>query len=171
MPCNPCGLHQTDSDEIPFEKNLEPVLLNIYDMFKINDFLGLGVFHSGVEIYGIEYGFAGHQNNTSGIFEIEPRNEQILEEFFNMHNGQLKYRETLHIGDTDLTRDEIARIVVKLGRKFRGIKYHLIYNNCNHFSATFTKLLCKKTIPNWVNRLAYLGSFIPCLHKLLPDLF
>lgn len=161
----------TDSDEIPFQTSREPVLLNVYDMYKLNDYtgnLGLGIFHSGVEVYGVEYGYAGHQGLTTGIFEMEPRNLEILEEYFNMR-GQLKFKQVIHIGDTDLSREEVERLKYKLGRKFRGNKYHLIHNNCNHFSAAFTKLLCKKSIPSWINRLAYVTSFIPFLHKLIPN--
>ena len=38
----------------------EPVILNIYDMFWTNDYtanVGLGVYHSGLEVYGREYAY------------------------------------------------------------------------------------------------------------------
>ena len=38
----------------------EPVILNVYDMFGTNDYtsnVGLGVFHSGLEVYGREYAY------------------------------------------------------------------------------------------------------------------
>ncbi|RZC32514.1 Peptidase C97 domain containing protein [Asbolus verrucosus] len=161
----------SDSDEIISKKPHEPVLLNVYDMYKINEYtsnIGIGIFHSGVEVYGVEYGYGGHQYPYSGIFDMQPRNINILGEYFNLQN-QLRFRQTIHIGHTNFTSEEVTRITKRLGRKFRGDKYHLINNNCNHFSGAFTKILCQKNIPSWVNRLAYVSSFVPFLHKFLPE--
>ena len=38
----------------------EPVILNVYDMFWTNDYtsnVGVGVYHSGLEVYGREYAY------------------------------------------------------------------------------------------------------------------
>ncbi len=38
----------------------EPVILNIYDMFWTNGYtanVGVGVYHSGLEVYGREYAY------------------------------------------------------------------------------------------------------------------
>ncbi|KAK6946209.1 PPPDE peptidase domain [Dillenia turbinata] len=40
-----------------------PVYLNVYDLTLINGYIywaGLGIFHSGVEVYGVEYAFGAH---------------------------------------------------------------------------------------------------------------
>ncbi len=65
--------------------NREPVILNVYDMFWTNDYtgnMGLGVYHSGLEVYGREYAYGGHPFPFSGIFDIVPRAAGELGEQF-----------------------------------------------------------------------------------------
>ncbi|MQL82767.1 hypothetical protein Taro_015239 [Colocasia esculenta] len=53
-----------------------PVYLNVYDLTPMNGYVywaGIGVFHSGVEVHGVEYAFGAHDYSTSGVFEVEPR--------------------------------------------------------------------------------------------------
>ena len=41
-----------------------PVILNVYDLSPQNKYTyccGLGIYHSGVEVYGVEYAFGGKQ--------------------------------------------------------------------------------------------------------------
>lgn len=116
------------------------VKLNVYDMVSMANFnqysspVGFGVFHSGVEIYGCEYAYGGHNNSHSGVFEIAPRDVVVLgEEGF-------KFKETIVIGYTDFDQDDVKQIVEQLGVKFRGDKYHLLHQNCNHFTDALTKV-------------------------------
>lgn len=54
------------------------------------------------------------------------------------------YRQSVQIGCTDFTEDDVKRIVTELGKQFRGDRYHLMNNNCNHFSSSFTQVsICK----------------------------
>lgn len=143
------------------------VKLNVYDMVSMANFnqysspIGFGVFHSGAEIYGCEYAYGGHNNSHSGVFEIAPRDVGILGE------DSFRFRETIVIGYTDFDQDDVKQIVEQLGVKFRGDKYHLLHQNCNHFTDALTKVLCGQGIPSWVNRLAHVSSCMPFLERWL----
>ena len=53
-----------------------PVVINIYDLSPYNNYLikiGLGMYHTGVEVNGREYTFGGHPGLVStGVFDHEP---------------------------------------------------------------------------------------------------
>ncbi|XP_047066693.1 deSI-like protein At4g17486 [Lolium rigidum] len=134
-----------------------PVVLNVYDLTPVNNYLywlGLGVFHSGIEVHGFEYGFGAHDLPTSGVFEVEPK----------CCPGYV-YRKSIWMGTTAMSRAEFRSFIETLAGKYSGNTYHLISKNCNHFTDEVCKNITKKSAPGWVNRLARVGSF---LNRLLP---
>lgn len=100
--------------------------------------IGFGVFHSGAEIYGCEYAYGGHNNSHSGVFEIAPCDVSALGE------ESFRFRETIVIGYTDFDQEDVKQIVEQFGEKFRGDKYHLLHQNCNHFTDALTKVRLRK---------------------------
>lgn len=132
-----------------------PVYLNVYDLTPINGYaywLGLGVYHSGVQVHDVEYGFGAHENDTTGIFEVQPKN-----------CPGFTFRKSIFIGTTDLGTKDIRVFMEKLAQEYSGNSYHLISKNCNHFCHDVCYKLTGKSIPRWVNRLARLGLFCNCV--------
>ncbi|KAI5594397.1 hypothetical protein POPTR_003G080300v4 [Populus trichocarpa] len=129
--------------------------LNIYDLTPINNYLywfGLGIFHSGIEVHGMEYGFGAHEYPTSGVFEVEPRS-----------CPGFIFRRSVLLGSTNMSRSEFRSFMEHLSAEYHGDTYHLIAKNCNHFTDEVCKRLTGKPIPGWINRMARLGSFCNCL--------
>lgn len=86
-----------------------------------------------MEIFGTEFAYGGHPFPFTGVFEITPRNHDELGE-------QFHFRQSIQIGCTDFNYQEVRRIVEELGNQFRGDRYHLMNNNCNHFSSALTQV-------------------------------
>ncbi|KAK7809484.1 deSI-like protein At4g17486 isoform X1 [Quercus suber] len=132
-----------------------PVYLNVYDLTPINGYaywFGLGVYHSGVQVYGIEYAFGAHEYPTTGIFEGEPK-----------QCDGFTFRKTIFTGKTDLGPEEVRAVMEELAGEYRGNAYNLITKNCNHFCNDACIRLTGNPIPSWINRLARIGFLCNCV--------
>ncbi|XP_042004349.1 deSI-like protein At4g17486 [Salvia splendens] len=132
-----------------------PVYLNVYDLTPMNGYVywaGLGIFHSGVEVHGIEYAFGAHDYSSSGVFEVEPR-----------QCPGFKFRKSISVGTTSLDATQVREFMERQAANYNGDTYHLIVKNCNHFCKDICYKLTGKRIPRWVNRLAKLGSIFNCV--------
>ncbi|XP_027361328.1 deSI-like protein At4g17486 isoform X2 [Abrus precatorius] len=131
------------------------VYLNVYDLTPINNYLymfGLGIFHSGIQVHGVEYGFGAHEYPSSGVFEVEPRS-----------CPGFIFRRSVLVGSTNMSNSEFQSFIECLSTKYHGDTYHLIAKNCNHFTDEVCQQLTGNPIPGWVNRMARVGSFCNCL--------
>ncbi|XP_057793937.1 deSI-like protein At4g17486 [Salvia miltiorrhiza] len=132
-----------------------PVYLNVYDLTPMNGYVywaGLGIFHSGVEVHGVEYAFGAHDYSSSGVFEVEPR-----------QCPGFKFRKSIFVGTTSLDATQVREFMERQAANYNGDTYHLIVKNCNHFCKDICYKLTGKRIPKWVNRLAKLGSIFNCV--------
>ncbi|CAM8928815.1 unnamed protein product [Rhodiola kirilowii] len=131
------------------------VFLNIYDLTPINDYMywfGFGIFHSGIQVHGMEYGFGAHDFPASGVFEVEPK---TCPGFI--------YRCSVPLGRIKMPPTEFRTFLESMAAEYHGDTYHLISKNCNHFSDDLCWRLTGRHIPGWVNRLAGLGAVCSCL--------
>ncbi|XP_022755110.1 deSI-like protein At4g17486 isoform X2 [Durio zibethinus] len=131
------------------------VILNVYDLTPINNYsywVGFGIFHSGIEVHGKEYGFGAHDFPISGVFEVEPKS-----------CPGFIYRCSILLGQTSMPFSEFRAFIESIASEYHGDTYHLISKNCNHFTDDMAHRLTGKDIPGWVNRLARIGSLCSCL--------
>ncbi|MBA0784913.1 hypothetical protein Gotri_025121 [Gossypium trilobum] len=131
------------------------VILNVYDLTPINNYsywVGFGIFHSGIEVHGKEYGFGAHDFPISGVFEVEPKS-----------CPGFIYRCSIFLGCINMPFSEFRALIETVASEYHGDTYHLISKNCNHFTEDIVHRLTGKHIPGWVNRLARIGSLCSCL--------
>ncbi|MBA0835618.1 hypothetical protein Goarm_007889 [Gossypium armourianum] len=131
------------------------VILNVYDLTPINNYsywVGFGIFHSGIEVHGKEYGFGAHDFPISGVFEVEPKS-----------CPGFIYRCSILLGCINMPFSEFRALIESVASEYHGDTYHLIAKNCNHFTEDIVHRLTGKHIPGWVNRLARIGSLCSCL--------
>ncbi|XP_058067488.1 deSI-like protein At4g17486 isoform X2 [Magnolia sinica] len=131
------------------------VILNVYDLTPLNNYMywfGVGIFHSGIEVHGLEYGFGAHDFPTSGLFEVEPK-----------RCPGFIYRCSISLGTISVPPSDFRTFMENLAAEYHGDTYHLIGKNCNHFTDDVCFKLTGRRIPGWVNRLAGLGAVCSCL--------
>lgn len=135
-----------------------PVYLHVYDMGhdqmvrgmnRVLRTVGAGAFHCGVEIHGTEWSYQGCDSKDTGIFDCIPR-----------HCETHTYSETVHMGNTRLSKAQVLILINKLKQGWIGSGYHIVKNNCCNFCEHFCQLLVNEDIPEWVNNLASTGAAI-----------
>lgn len=132
------------------------VSLHVYDVskangtnklvVKINDMthvLGFGgVFHGGIAVDNVEWSY-GYSERSQGVYSVEP-----------MKNPMYRFRETVPLGETPLTRAQIREVVLRLRKVWIGSEYDFLGHNCCHFCEVFARELQCKPPPGWLNRFA-----------------
>ena len=127
------------------------IFLNVYDLHDNNGILstvGLGVFHTGVEIRWGRNNAKEFSFSNSGISRTSPK----LPEFGT-------FREQLKIGEYEFGIAGVNTVIDSLSESEFGIgTYNLMSKNCNNFSNSLCQALCNQSIPSYINRAATLGS-------------
>jgi len=145
------------------------VSVNIYEIDppknKFLDKIGMGLYHSGVVINGIEWAFGEFNSpneddliNEDGIQRInEDGIQSMLPGTYNEY-----HKQNLIIGEINISDFELECIMNTFRDKFLLNEYDLIKNNCNHFTKVFCKEICNYDLPKWINRAANISSFFYC---------
>jgi hypothetical protein len=130
-------------------------------MFKT---VGLGgAFHAAVEVcdLGKEWSY-GATHRGSGVFSDSPRG-----------CAEHDYRQSVSMGRTTLTAEEVADVLTALKAEWGGASYTLLTHNCCHFCDRLCrelKVVWKRKegpIPAWLLRLAETGSSFSSIGKRL----
>ena len=125
-----------------------PIFINIYNFLNTNALnnIGLGIYHSAIEILNIEFAFGGHPYEETGIYTSKPRNHIIG-----------KFIKQIHLEHTYFSKEQICDILLEAAIKYRGNAYDIIRFNCNDFTDDIAMSLCGTHIPNFINRAAKIG--------------
>lgn len=72
-------------------------------------------------------------------------------DFWRLTQGVLvEFRRSIPMGVCKLTRQEVRRLVVQMGKEYKGNAYHLLQKNCNHFANALCQRLVGRSAPTWV---------------------
>lgn len=101
-PRNRSAAYQTNGPLLPSRAT---IYVNIYRLFPASKYLepiGWGIHHSGVEVFGVEYGY-GRGPEGTGLFQVPPRSYGVGE-----------CRETVELGETMLSEREVELVMEEL---------------------------------------------------------
>jgi len=124
------------------------VIVHVYDLGKSawttslnNYWWRVGMFHTGVEVFGTEWFFGvTFDDEDPGVAHCRPK-----------QNPDHTYRESVSMGCTDSSEDEVYEILSKLRQKWLGSTYSVFSRNCHNFTDFFCCLLGVGHGPNWLN--------------------
>ncbi|CAE7295699.1 unnamed protein product [Symbiodinium natans] len=159
---SPCIIGKQQEEVQPLLRR--PVYLNIYDCGQekcvsiLNKALGVtclgGIYHAAVEVDGLEWSFDGSPSRTTpGLRCFQPRCDP-----------DHVYRQTVKLGETDCSPEDIAEIVSQMLEEYPGDDYDILTRNCCNFADDFSRRLGLHGIPGWVSlRLARAASTLQAL--------
>ena len=127
-------LENTKSDVIVAKYDLSKGIIKILS----NELFGEhveGVWHTGIRVFGMEFFYGSY-----GMLSMLP------DEF--MESRNIQPTELINMGTTTLTIDEFTQKLDDLKEKFTNSNYHLLENNCNHFTQNVLKILGVNSLPN-----------------------
>ena len=143
------------------------VKLNVYELIMSqakaaqlgNDalaFIGMGVYHTGLEVYGQEISFGmdptgRNDPSTDGVFIVTP-------------GGAVgNFKDSIELGPIKQDYQQVQQILDSIRPQWRAASYHMLGHNCNCFTKAFAEALDPALLekyPGWVNRSATAGNIV-----------
>jgi len=110
-----------------------PVMCNVYDLCwsqedkegkkkKVNSGLpgvGLGIYHSGIEIFGREISFGFSDDGSTGVFEVPGRCAAGV-------MPKITFKEGIFMGTCVRSQHEVDVLLQKMAGKYPGHSYDLV---------------------------------------------
>ncbi len=151
----------------------ERIFLNIYHLHKCLNSSCLkcccmGVFHSGVELFGTEVSFGGSPDESTGIFLCAPMYSVSSRHF----GEQFELLSSTCVGLTKMTAGHLIKLIDMISPEWPANSYNLISRNCNHFVEFFlAQIACRNQPPSFVNRCSRLALSVKCcLPQFITDM-
>jgi len=140
------------------------VFLNIYHITKLNyllQFLGIGLYHTSLEINEKEYSYGSTDNETLGIYVNTKKD-----------NKYLLLKEKLYLGNTLYSEKAINDLIFLEELIWTGNSYDPFFKNCNHFTKYFSNKILNDNVdyPEYVNRIIEYGMFLHCFYQPIKNL-
>jgi hypothetical protein len=151
----------------------ERVFLNVYHLHKCLNTRCLncccmGIFHSGIEMFGTEIAFGGSPDESTGIFQCSPMHTISPTHF----GDQFELLSSTCVGYTKMSPCHLTKLLDLISPEWPGNSYNLISRNCNHFVEFFlAQIACRNQPPSFVNRCSRLAVSVKCcLPKIITSM-
>jgi hypothetical protein len=117
----------------------------------------LGVYHVGVEVHGVEYGFGNYRapgcrqlgGVDSGVFSHEPQRP----------GPHCVFKQAERLGYTSVTAGEADDLCAALGNnEFGKANYNKFHKNCVDFARALAAKLGSEDVPSWCYRGQAIGK-------------
>lgn len=140
---SPVFVHVYDVSQENFIKKLNRWTANKKSWVKLG-----GIFHAGVEVFNLEWSYGATCTDTAvGVACNEPK-----------QHPQHRYRQTVFLGYTMLTNEDVAELLGQFIEEYPGDDYDLFRRNCCHFADEMCAKLGVGSIPGWIHRFAKIAS-------------
>ena len=146
-----------------------PVWLNVYHLTWLNyllQLIGLGIYHSAIEIDSYEYSFGASEEDVAGFY-INKIGEI---------SKKLRLKEKIYMGNTIYSKNNIERLLALESPYWMGRTYDPFLKNCNNFTKHFLKIILfdKIIYPSYINRIikytTIFSNFYPPIKRLYGNL-
>ena len=124
-------------------KRERTIYINVYSLTNFDGCtdvcgpVGLGLYHSALQVGPYEFAFGGNANSLdSGIYVNSPRQNRAftfrhtIPVHYELREGEQRRRKVCELTNFEL----ITVLLPQLSQKYRANKYDVLTMNCNHFT-------------------------------------